>query len=773
MLDFDSSGVKMRLERVDITGFKSFGDKAEITFHRGVTAVVGPNGCGKSNVADAIGWVLGEQSAKSLRGKRMEDLIFNGTESRQPQSLAEVNLHVSNVVLPRAKSKKSTDALRGEVLVTRRLNRSGDSEYLLDGVPSRLRDVHDLFMGTGVGAKAYAIIEQGKIGLILSTKPTDRRFIIEEAAGITKYKSRRRSAELKLTAAQQNLMRIKDIVYEINRQMNSLKRQAGKARRYHRFRDAMSHLEKVYFVKSAKQKDSQLGAVRVSLNSVLDEESRRITSLTVADSYLARTRIREAELASKLADARESLHQLEMAVERGDQSVKRDKQQRVELASRRSQLKADKSAIEARRVPITDRLNDRIREELDLGQQLVVLDQASEEQQEKLKEASVDLGVLESSIEKRRSDIVYRISKVAALHNFLQGVASNEDAASEELVKLTAEKRDLETEFLRVKDLLSESTSEIDLERQNTQLLATERSDVHLQVDDLRQQVQVFDVEIASVKEEVSSLTARLDSLEELVASRMHFGNGARILFEQGEVQGVNIRGSLVDAIEVEERFELAVEAFLGEMLQAVCVIDERDVVRANLLLKKEKQGCRTSLFVESLLPEISTQQLTKVVAALRNKGILGIEGVLSEYIKFVSMPAPSLPDSIVVENLDTALQCYRFEQVEYVTLNGEVVKPSGFVDMGLGGTSAGMLQSKREIRTLRISLESKVEKLRLSSVERSKRCEKLDKALGLTEKIRDQQHLLEKKLVGLSHRHEQLQEEIIRINRKQDVLVL
>ena len=128
MLDFDSSGVKMRLERVDITGFKSFGDKAEITFHRGVTAVVGPNGCGKSNVADAIGWVLGEQSAKSLRGKRMEDLIFNGTESRQPQSLAEVNLHVSNVVLPRAKSKKSTDALRGEVLVTRRLNRSGDSE---------------------------------------------------------------------------------------------------------------------------------------------------------------------------------------------------------------------------------------------------------------------------------------------------------------------------------------------------------------------------------------------------------------------------------------------------------------------------------------------------------------------------------------------------------------------------------------------------------------------------------------------------------------------
>jgi chromosome segregation protein len=187
----------MKLERLDIRGFKSFGDKVELTFHEGVTAIVGPNGCGKSNISDAIGWVLGEQSAKSLRGLKMEDVIFNGSQVRPPLSLAEVNLHVSNLQFPSEEDEETKHRSgRGEVVVSRRLDRSGASEYLIDGVVSRLRDVQELFMGTGVGTTAYAIIEQGKIGLILSSKPTDRRTLIEEAAGITKYKSRRRAAEL-------------------------------------------------------------------------------------------------------------------------------------------------------------------------------------------------------------------------------------------------------------------------------------------------------------------------------------------------------------------------------------------------------------------------------------------------------------------------------------------------------------------------------------------------------------------------------------------------
>ena len=264
----------MRLERLELSGFKSFSDRSELAFDEGVTAIVGPNGCGKSNVADALTWVLGEQSAKSLRGEKMEDVIFSGSDARKPTGAAEVRLKLSGVVVPPSLEKEmgyepaparraarppaptatastATPApmLTRDVEVTRRLFRSGESEYLIDGHQCRLRDIHELLMDTGLGAKAYAIIEQGKIGMILSSRPTDRRQLIEEAAGITKYKARRRAAELKLEAAQQNLTRLDDIVFEVEKQKGALKRQAAKARRYTRLRDEMRRWEKVLFAR--------------------------------------------------------------------------------------------------------------------------------------------------------------------------------------------------------------------------------------------------------------------------------------------------------------------------------------------------------------------------------------------------------------------------------------------------------------------------------------------------------------------------------------------
>src|SRR5687767_10229141 len=230
----------MRLEQVEISGFKSFCDKQELSFQGGVTGIVGPNGCGKSNISDAISWVLGEQSVKSLRGTSMEDVIFAGSQSRQPVGMAEVSLQVSGL------NGSSPDG-NPECVVTRRLFRNGESEYLMNGQVCRLRDIHELFMDTGLGSKAYSIIEQGKIGLILSSKPADRRALVEEAAGITKYKARRRQTQLKLEAAHQNLLRVNDIVHEVEKQLESLKRQASKARRYHAVRDEMRGLERILF----------------------------------------------------------------------------------------------------------------------------------------------------------------------------------------------------------------------------------------------------------------------------------------------------------------------------------------------------------------------------------------------------------------------------------------------------------------------------------------------------------------------------------------------
>src|SRR5689334_3286785 len=287
----------MRLERLEIAGFKSFSDRSELAFDQGVTAIVGPNGCGKSNVADAITWVLGEQSAKSLRGDKMEDVIFSGSDGRKPGGAAEVRLRLTGLPLPPVDPgngngngngnghhsstslgtspsfEEIVEAFTRDVEVTRRLYRSGESEYLIDGEVCRLRDVHELLMDTGLGAKAYAIIEQGKIGMILSSRPTDRRQLIEEAAGITKYKSRRRAAELKLEAAQQNLTRIDDIVFEVEKQRGALKRQAAKARRYKKLREELRRWEKVLFARRYRELAASIESARLRLTDVKAREA--------------------------------------------------------------------------------------------------------------------------------------------------------------------------------------------------------------------------------------------------------------------------------------------------------------------------------------------------------------------------------------------------------------------------------------------------------------------------------------------------------------------
>src|SRR5882672_3483550 len=244
--------ILLKLKRVDIQGFKSFYDRTEMRFTgSGIAAIVGPNGCGKSNLSDAISWVLGEQSAKSLRGSRMEDVIFAGTRDRKPLSMASVTMTLMDPTGSHdhrhGRSENGLangngngdDKSPSEVTITRRLFRSGESEYLIDGKIARLRDIQDLFIGTGLGPESYAIIEQGRIGQILSNKPQDRRAIIEEAAGVGKFKTKKRLAEAKLEGAKQNLARVFDILEEVGRQVNSLKRQASKARRYEELRGEM------------------------------------------------------------------------------------------------------------------------------------------------------------------------------------------------------------------------------------------------------------------------------------------------------------------------------------------------------------------------------------------------------------------------------------------------------------------------------------------------------------------------------------------------------
>ncbi|MCK5690985.1 AAA family ATPase, partial [Myxococcota bacterium] len=345
----------MRIKSLDIFGFKSFAEKAHFSFGTGITGIVGPNGCGKSNVIDAIKWCMGEMSAKSLRGRSMQDIIFNGSEHRGPMGMAEVTITFSNDgnVPPQFVDYE-------DISVTRRLHRDGRSEYLINKTPVRLRDITDLFLGTGVGTRAYSIIEQGRIGYVVNARPEDRRGLIEEVAGITKFKARKKAAERRLDATQQNLLRVNDIITELERQLNSLRRQAKKAERYKKLRDEQRGLElhaaaaeilriatveKVqkaeYDVLQGRLSDAQVGVAteETRLESdrlgMIEEEER----LQVEQQKSAEIDARMAALERDLTHWRTQLEELTMRAHEGASEVESAKSRVAQAESEKHEFK--------------------------------------------------------------------------------------------------------------------------------------------------------------------------------------------------------------------------------------------------------------------------------------------------------------------------------------------------------------------------------------------------------------------------------------------------
>lgn len=557
----------MRLQKLQISGFKSFSDRSELAFDRGVTAIVGPNGCGKSNVADAIVWVLGEQSAKSLRGDQMQDVIFNGSEARKATAAAEVRLMLSGVtsVAEKARTTEPQDADGVEfeavrdVEVTRRLYRSGESEYLINGELVRLRDVHELLMDTGLGAKAYAIIEQGKIGQILSTRPTDRRQLIEEAAGVTKYKSRRRAAELKLEASQQNLTRIDDIIFEVEKQRAALKRQAAKARRYRRLREELRRWEKVLFARRYRVLAAEIESTRARLADRREAEAVAAGRLSAAEEKLARTRLALAQAEAQANAVREAAHSRELEIDRRQNQISFGEQQLVGLGVRSGEIADELSAIEARREPARQALVERreaaarAAEEREQAAAVLTAENAAYDA------AYRGLQALEAEVDLKRQDVYLALTAISSLQHAIDNAAAARERVEEELSRLEAERSDVEVEDSRLRaDLeagrqqLAEAQVRLERVRADGEARQARLSDAREEHEQHRQDTRAREHEFAGVE-------ARLASLEELEAARAQYGDAARFLLSD-QTAGIRQFGSLADYLEVEPGYERAVE---------------------------------------------------------------------------------------------------------------------------------------------------------------------------------------------------------------------
>ena len=599
----------MRLNRLEIAGFKSFPDRSELAFDTGVTAIVGPNGCGKSNVVDAITWVLGEQSAKSLRGDHMMDVIFQGSDARKPTAAAEVRLRLSGVasrvpakevaaVIPEETQSvlDSEPAIVRDVELSRRLYRSGESEYLIDGEVVRLKDVQDLLMDAGLGIKAYAVIEQGKIGQILSARPTDRRQLIEEAAGVTKYKSRRRAAELKLEAAQQNLTRVDDIIFEVEKQRGALKRQAAKARRYKRLREALRRWEKVQFAQKYRLLGYAIEAARARLADARARETAASAHLAGVEAALETLRLELTEADARTTAAREAAHARELSIGRLQQQVAFDKQQIETLAASASALETEIHALDARREPARLELADRrgAADRASAERERAAEALASEERAYAAAAGTIE--GLESDVEAARSEVYAAVNAATALRHAMEHAAGSRVRIGEELGKLDVERNDLQVEAQRAADERAVAEDALKRAREAMDSLHVDRAAREMELAAARGTREGVERELRGREHDLAGLRARLKSLEELDAARAEYGEGARVILAESGGALAHL-GSVADYVDVGREHERAVDAALGDLLQHV-VVRTHDDAAAGLQLARERAAGRVGFLV-------------------------------------------------------------------------------------------------------------------------------------------------------------------------------
>ena len=792
----------MRLQRLEISGFKSFPDRSELAFDDGVTAIVGPNGCGKSNVVDAITWVLGEQSAKSLRGDQMLDVIFSGSDARKPTAAAEVRLRLSGVaarvpgngtaglareaVVASAMGELSTarafavmdeePLIVRDVEVSRRLYRSGESEYLIDGEVCRLRDVQDLLMDAGVGVKAYAVIEQGKIGQILSARPTDRRQLIEEAAGVTKYKTRRRAAELKLEAAQQNLTRIDDIIFEVEKQRGALKRQAAKARRYKRLRDELRRWEKVQIARRYRVLAQTIEAARARLADARARETAAEAHLAEVEASLERVRLELAEADGRTTAAREAAHARELAIGRLQQQMAFDRQQGASLRSSAADLELELAALGARREPARTEVDGR-REAADRAAD--ERDQAAArlaDEESAYARAHLHIEGLEGDVEAARSEVFAAVNAATALRHAMAHASAARTRIAEQIGKLDVEAADLRVEAERAAEERAAAEDSLRRAREVMEDLRVRRAERESALGVARTSRDGLARELRDREHERAGMLARLKSLEEMEAARVEYGDGARMILAESTLPHL---GSVVDYLEVDRSYERAVEACLGDLLQHV-VVKTHEEAAAGLSFARERNAGRVGFVIvsvprpSSLVPSPSSGVPGPSSLVPRpSSGVVPLSSVVRVTDPAADAILAAIGEAWIAESADAAREAAGQTAAPVATLDGEVFRGAHRLEGGARAEARGLLTTKREIKELRERATAEEAAL----VQMRDEIQALDVTIAAAESaivsLQSEQHRQEKAAVGFELQTANALEAAERVRRKQDQIDL
>ena len=690
----------MYLKRVELNGFKSFADRTELEFAPGITAVVGPNGSGKSNITDAIRWVLGEQSAKSLRGAKMEDVIFAGSETRKHVNFCEVSLVLDN-------EDKALNIEYSEVMLTRRLYRSGESEYYLNNQTCRLKDITELLMDTGIGKEAYSIIGQGKIDEILSSKAEDRRGVFEEAAGIVKYKTRKREAKKRLEETEQNLIRISDLISELEGQIQPLEEQAKTARQYKEYVKKLKDLniqiyvhdiEKAYrdwqeterLKKEMENDQIDLNSKVNKIDSVIEEKRWNVAQLDKELEDLHKTLVTVSEKVEQTEGKREVLKEREKNQQLNKsqtlETIEKYMQKKSEI---NNQLETEKNKLDKIEAKITDFTEQLSKEEESLNQLI---------------------SNHEADIESLKSEYFECLNQMATLRNELRHTDNTKESLNYRLDKLKIETEQLEGKKETV--LSSKSDAELELSeiKQQNELLAEEYNNNILSEKEFLTKLKYIQNKLNEEQQKLNSLLSRSELLSEMQADFTGFQNGVKEILKLRDSDSLKgIKGAIAELLTVSKKYETAIETALGSSLQYIAVEKESIGREAIAYLKERKLGRATFLPLDVIKGRrLNNNDLVKISKV---NGFIGTAIELIEFEQqYLSIVEYLLGQVIVTSNLKAANEIARIlgYSKRVVTLEGDLVNPGGSMTGGsIQKKNVGLLGRQRELEELSQQIES------------------------------------------------------------------
>ena len=697
----------MYLKSLEVHGFKSFANKIVFEFHNGITGIVGPNGSGKSNVADAVRWVLGEQSAKQLRGASMQDVIFAGTENRKPLSYAYVAITLDN-------SDHQLAVDYEEVTIARRVYRSGESEYLINGTPCRLKEVTELFYDTGIGKEGYSIIGQGQIDRILSGKPEERRELFDEAAGIVKYKKRKATAQKKLESERDNLVRVNDILAELERQVGPLERQSEKAKIYLKKKEELKEYDVNMFLLETARIEKQQKDVEDKYHIADEELKEANTSYDKIKSEYERLEQGIAKMDEKVNSLRENLSNSSLTKEKLESQIHVLKEQihTAEMTDEHMQSRLD--AIEAEKQERFASRNEYDEKKKALDEQIAAIETKKAEAQEALAAIQAEIARCNAGIENGQNEIITLLNNKASIKarqqrfdTMLEQTNIRKAELTKRLLDRKTQEADLESVYEQYKKELEQVNSVLEEQKKK-------EAELNLSAHEWKRKNEENDRKIEEAMALFHKQESRLESLKNIAERYDGYGNSIRKVMEQ-KAANKGLLGVVSDLIQVDKKYEIAIETALGGNIQNIVTEDEETAKKMIAFLKQNRFGRATFLPLTS----VSARSNPKNEEALKEPGIIGLANKLVKCDpKYDEVAAYLLGRVLVADTIDHAIALAKKNHysLHIVTLEGEYLSPGGSMTGGAFKNTSNLLARKREIEELEAQIakqEKTIEELK------------------------------------------------------------